>query len=115
MFVVHDRELPPDRIVRDQPVAVQRLRKYMLTECPRFGLAHLREARTRESRLIDFHDERAEVRRIPIVMRVERAGFGFAECLGQRLKALVRAEPGKAVGKKAYAGAEAIFVATAHQ
>ncbi len=115
MFVVNDGKLPPDRIVRYQRVTIQRLRKHALAQGPRFFFIHLRKARARESSLIDLHDERAEIRRIAVMMRVEETGVSFDECLSERLKTLVGAEPGEAITKKTHAGAEPLVVASAHK
>ena len=86
--IVHDRKLPPDRIVRDQRVTVQSLRKYALAQRTRVTFVHLGEAGTRVSRLIGLNDECAQIGCIAIMMRIKRTVFGFNKSLGQSLKTL---------------------------
>ncbi len=78
-------------------------------------LAHPVEAGGEECLLVALDQKGAHGRRIAIVMRGDRAGFGFEEGLAQGVEHLGGAEPGEAVGEIGQARAEAGLVRAAHQ
>ena len=75
--IVHDGELPPDRIVGNEFVAVERLLEYVLADDARFPVAQMAEARALESRGVHLDDEGAGVRRVAVMVRVEGAELGL--------------------------------------
>src|SRR6185437_16400767 len=113
--IVHQRKLPPDRIVRDQRMAVEHVGENAFAKTDRLHLAHAREAGAFESRLVHFDQERAALRYVAIMMRVERTVLGLDKSLRQRLETLAGAVPGETIGKMADAGAELLGVRATHQ
>src|SRR6185503_8980477 len=59
------------------------------------------KAGAREGGLIDLNDKCAQLRRVPVVMRVKNSKLGLDECLRQCVETLGGAEPGEAVGQQA--------------
>src|SRR5947199_18662 len=114
-IVVHDRKLPPYRIVRDQRVSVQNLPKNALAQRARLCVAHLRESGTHESGLIDLNNEGAEAGLIAVVMRVKISTLGFDESLGQGIERPGGAEPCEAIGQETCGRAEFLLGAAPYQ
>src|SRR5690242_4232580 len=90
-------------------------REYFFAQCPRFGFVHMFKTGAYESRLVDFHNERAERRRIAIVMRIKETKIGLNKGLRQVLKALGGAKPGKTIGEQIDACAELLLTAAPRQ
>src|SRR5262245_20282428 len=106
MLVVHDWKVAPDRVIRYERVALQCFCEYLFAECSCFRSTQLRETRSRKRFLIDFDNERAELGRIPVVVRVEKSQVIPDKSLGERLKAPGCSEPGKMICQKFCAGAK---------
>src|SRR6476646_1120915 len=113
--IVHQRKLPPDRIVRDQRMAVEHVGENAFAKTDRLHLAHAREAGAFESRLVHFDQERAALRFVAIMMRVERTVLGFDKSLRERLETHAVAVPGETIGEMADTGAKLLGMRAAHQ
>src|SRR3982074_791769 len=64
---------------------------------------------------VALDEECAHVRRVSIMMRIERTEFGFQKSLRQRLEPFCGAVPGKFIGRIGYRGAEIALDRTAYQ
>src|SRR5262245_8013445 len=92
-FVMDDGKLPPDRVVRDQSVAVERTCKNPLTKTSGFGLFQLCKTGAQECGFVDLNDECAQFRFVSVVMCIKTSELSLDECLGQCFEPLCRAEP----------------------
>src|SRR5215475_11649147 len=114
-IVMHDRKLPPRRVVRDQCMPIQGLGKYAFAKRSRLHVGHLREAGRRKSGLIDFDNERAPAGFVTVVVRIKKSELRLNEGLGQAFETRGCAEPREAVGKKTRGSAEFLFIAAPDQ
>src|SRR4030081_2687870 len=64
---------------------------------------------------VALDEEGAHLRRVSIMMRIERTEFGFHKSLRQRLEPFCCAVPGKFIGRIGYRGAEIALARTAYQ
>src|SRR4249919_2033843 len=90
-------------------------RKNFFTKTSAFGLFQSRKTGAREGGLIDLNDERAQLRRVSVVMRVKATELGLDKCLRQCLEMPGGAEPGEAVCHQANRRPEFARMAAAHQ
>src|SRR3981081_4413317 len=73
------------------------------------------EAVTLPRGAVALDEECTHVRRVSIMMRIERAEFGFHKSLRQWLEPFCGAVPGKFIGRIGYRGAEIALESTAYQ
>src|SRR5512144_3016578 len=90
-------------------------RKNFFTKTSAFGLFQSLKTGARECGLIDFNDERAQVRRVSVVVRVKASELGLDERLRQCLETLGGAKPGEAVCHQANCRPQFARMAAAHQ
>src|SRR5262245_17248064 len=82
MPVVHDGKPLPDRIARHERAPIQGLRKHAFTQRPCCVFVQLCKAGAYKCLFIDLNDERAEIRRVTVVMSIEKSQFGLDKRLG---------------------------------
>ena len=108
-------KIAPDRFVRHQRDGRRACGKHLLADRLRLLDGLVAETVALPGRRVAFDQERAHVRRIAIVMRVEGAEIGRDKRLRQRLERLCGAVPGELVGRMRDRRAELAFEAAAHQ
>src|SRR5688572_14429137 len=96
-LVAQIREISPHRSIRYETVPSQGLAKELFTIGQRFGFIHGRKAGLIPGPGVTLDDESAHLRRVPIVVCVERAVLVLDEGLRQRVEHLRRPVPGELV------------------
>src|SRR3982074_1367936 len=96
-------------------MSLERGSEYPLAYGFRFLNRLVGEAVTLPRGAVALDEECAHLRRVSIVMRIERTEFGFHKSLRQRLERFCGAVPGKFIGRIGYRGAEIALDRTAYQ
>src|SRR4029077_14286228 len=96
-------------------MTVERRRKNLLADRLRLADRLVFKTVGLPCRRIALDQKSAYVRRVAVVMRVERSETGFHKSLRQRGEALAGAIPGEFVGRMRNRGAERFLKAAAHQ
>src|SRR3977135_1779126 len=96
-------------------MSLERGSEYPLPNGFRFLNRLVREPGTFPRGAVALDEECAHVRRVSIMMRIERTEFGFHKSLRQRLEPFCGAVPGKFICRIGYRGAEIALESTAYQ
>src|SRR4030088_1242491 len=96
-------------------MSLERGSEYPLANGFRFLNRLIGEAVTLPRGAVALDEECTHVRRVSIMMRIERAEFGFHKSLRQCLEPFCGAVPGKFIGLIGYRGAEIALESTAYQ